>query len=235
MESAYSVRRDTSVGGVLADVYSPATASRSAVVIAAGYRDEGYRQHMGCRFKDLPAIRSWAERIASAGMTAVTYSNRDPAADFLTVIREIGAERVGVWANSGNVPLALSALKAPSHVACAALLYGYMLDVAEAAAMFRFTNPALAFDEIDAGTPLFIVRAGRDEMPRLNESIDSFAQESLTRNMPVTIVNHAGAPHAFETAGDSEITREIVAQTIRFLQFHLEGRPWPDASSTSTT
>src|SRR5258708_5867306 len=57
----------------------------------------------------------------------------------------IDETRLGVWASSGNVPLALSIL--PDGIRCAALFYGYTLDldganaVAEGARMFRFANP----------------------------------------------------------------------------------------------
>jgi hypothetical protein len=37
----------------------------------------------------------------------------------------------------------------------------------------------------------------------------------------VTVVNHAGAPHAFDLVHDSDATREIIRQLLRFLQFHL--------------
>jgi hypothetical protein len=44
----------------------------------------------------------------------------------------------------------------------------------------------------------------------------------LTRNLPVTVVNHADGPHAFDLLHDSEATREIIRQMLRFMQFHLQ-------------
>jgi dienelactone hydrolase len=219
-----TIQYDVDLSGVLADIYSPASAERhTAVVIASGYPDAGFEKHTGSKFKDTQSTRSWAERIAASGMTAIAYSNREPAADFLSVLRAAGemADRVAVWACSGNVPVALSALtrNAPVRVRCAALLYGYMLDVDEAAAMFRFANPCagMSIDDLDAGTPMFIVRCGRDETPRLNESIDAFVSRALTRNVPITLVNHAGAPHAFDLTDNSKRSREIIAESLRFL------------------
>ena len=37
------------------------------------------------------------------------------------------------------------------------------------------------------------------------------------------MINHAGAPHAFDLFEDSEATREIIREILRFMQFHLSG------------
>jgi acetyl esterase/lipase len=70
---------------------------------------------------------------------------------------------------------------------------------------------------------LFIARAGQDEFPHLNEALDRFVAGALARDLPVTVVNHAGAPHAFDLVHDSDATREIIRQLLRFLRFHLSG------------
>ena len=65
------------------------------------------------------------------------------------------------------------------------------------------------------------MRAGRDEFPHLNETIDRFVIKALARNLPVTLVNHAEAPHAFDLLQDSETSREVIRQILAFLRFHL--------------
>ena len=69
--------------------------------------------------------------------------------------------------------------------------------------------------------PLFIARAGKDEMPGLNDSIDRFVAGALARNLPLTLVNHPTAPHAFDLVDDSEATREVIRRILAFLAFHL--------------
>src|SRR5262249_27210748 len=146
-----------------------------------------------------------------------TYVNHDPVTDAHAILTHIGQNarrlgidqsRVGLWACSGNVPNALSLLMTASpSIACAALCYGYMLDfdgssvVADAAATFRFANPCAgkAPEDVPHGSPLLIVRAGRDETAGLNESIDRYVAKALALNWPVTLVNHHTAPHAFDT------------------------------------
>jgi hypothetical protein len=69
--------------------------------------------------------------------------------------------------------------------------------------------------------PLFVVRAGLDQMPGLNGALDRFVATALTLNLPVTVVNHASGPHAFDLFDDTPATRDIVKQVLAFLRFHL--------------
>jgi hypothetical protein len=58
-------------------------------------------------------------------------------------------------------------------------------------------------------------------MPHLNETLDRFVAAALACNLPVTVANHASAPHAFDVMDDSEISREIIRQILAFMRFHL--------------
>ena len=57
----------------------------------------------------------------------------------------------------------------------------------------------------------------------MNTSLDSFIAGALQKDLPVRMINHAGAPHAFDLFEDSEATREIIREILRFMQFHLSG------------
>jgi hypothetical protein len=212
------------------DLYVPpdAVAPLPAVVIVGGYRG---------RFNRMEWTIACARRIAASGLVAAAYANDDPAADLqnaLAQIRtrpEVDASRIALWASSGNVPVALSALRG---VRCAALLYGYMLDLDESARQFGFIDPQTRFDEIPNDVPLLIVRAGRDGFAGVNDSIDRFAANALARNLPLTLVNHADGQHGFDLSDDSESTREIVRNVFRFLRFYLdEGTAAPSTSSSA--
>jgi acetyl esterase/lipase len=143
----------------------------------------------------------------------------------------IDENSIGVWASSGNVPLALSVLmhEAREYLKCAVLCYGYTLDlegftgVAETAKKWGFVNPCAgkSVDDLPKDIPLFIVRAGQDQLPHLNETLDRFLFKALTCNLPITFVNHAAAPHAFDLLHDSETSREIIRQILAFMRFHL--------------
>jgi hypothetical protein len=238
------VYRTTDAGPLTMDVYRPADAAAGtrlpAVVIVEGYSDVGFAKIFGCRFKETGMAVSWAQLFAASGLAAIAYTNREPAADLdtlLAFVRDecdslgIDAERIGLWACSGHVPLALWALMrdAPA-LRCAALLYGFMLDldgatgVAEAAQTFRFTNPnaGKSLADLRPDLPLFIVRAGQEQFAGLNDSIDRFVAKAVARNQPITLVNHAAGPHSFDLLHDSETSRAVIRQVLGFLRAHLQ-------------
>jgi hypothetical protein len=241
------VRRDVEVpagdGGAMAmDLYLPPGAAGPfpAVVIVAGYPDPSCERAFGCRFKEIGSTVSWGRLLAASGLAAVAYANREPQRDLRALLdhlrRDAGSfgvdgRRLGLWASSGNAPLALSALMEaePGALRCAALLNGFTLDmddstaVAEAAARWGFANPCAgrSIDDLPQDLPLFLVRSGRDEIPGLNDAMDRFAAAALRRNLPMTLVNHPEAPHAFDLFHDSDTSREVVREVLVFLRFHL--------------
>lgn len=162
----------------------------------------------------------------------------------------IDARRIGIWSCSGNVPNALALLMREGEdrggggpqerqerherlegldLKCAVLCYGYMLDldgathVADAATMFGFVNPAAgrSVSDLPRDVPLLVVRAGRDEMPQLNDAIDGFLSHALRANLPVTLINHHVAPHAFDILDDTDASRAVIERIVAFMQSHL--------------
>jgi dienelactone hydrolase len=247
MEAAV-VRRDepyrlTATGPLTMDVYHPSNAAPGrrlpAVVVVLGYAPKTPNP-LGCAFKDMAVSVCWGRLLAASGLAAIIYANQEPDADLRAVLQHvreraeslgIDGDRVGLLATSGHGPLALSMLMEAKRerLSCGALMYPLTLDidgatgVAEAAAHWGFVTPAAGrtVADLPPDLPLFIARTGRDEFPGLNAALDRFVTESLRHNLPVTVVNHAEAPHAFDLFHDSEASREIIRQTLRFLQFQL--------------
>jgi hypothetical protein len=223
------------------DIYYPPGFCRDipipALLFVFAGSDAGAERILGCKFKEMESYICWSRLAAASGFAAITYTNSDPAAgpfDVLAHIRRnartlmIDASRIAVWACSGNVPLALSVVmrEAPR---CAVLCYGYLLDldgstiVADSMRKWGFVNPSAgkSIADLPAGVPLMIVRAGRDELPGLNETMDRFVTGALRANLNLTLVNHAAAPHAFDIMDDSSQSQEIIRQLLSFLRFHL--------------
>jgi hypothetical protein len=211
-----TIRRD----GAL-DVYE-AKDARAAMVIVAGYPDEGFERIVGCPFREMGSTVSWGRLIAASGVTAVAYSNRGIGLpQVAAAVRDMGFHRVGLFATSGNAPSALPLLMrdATVRVDSAVLCYPYTLKVPAEAKRFGFATPAdeRPSSDMAGDIPIFIARAGQDEMPGLNRTLDEFIGGALAANLPVTLVNHSNAPHAFDLFDDTAATRRVIATILGFI------------------
>ena len=110
---------------------------------------------------------------------------------------------------------------------CAMLCYGFMLDfdgtaVADASKTFHFVNPCAgrAAEELRP-CPTLIVRAGRDQMPGLNRSIDQFVAKARELNLPVTVVDQPEGSHAFDLMDDTEASRNAIRNVLDFVRIQL--------------
>ena len=230
---AVRVRRDLAFPGadgatLRLDLYAPPGATGGelpAVVIGEGYPEAGFERLFGRGFRQMGPIASWA-RLIAADARALLRFVRDEAPAL-----GVDRSRIGLWAASGHGPTALSLLLGEGHdfLRCAAFCYPFLLDldgatdVAEAATTFRFVDACAgrSIGDFPAATPILLVRAGREETPHLNESLDAFVARALARNLPLTLVNHAEGPHAFDLFHDSAETRAIVGQVLEFLRSRL--------------
>jgi len=95
--------------------------------------------------------------------------------------------------------------------------------VAAASQQFGFDNACAgkSVDDLAADVPLFLVRAGREQFPGLNDALDGFLAGAVARNLPVTFVNHAAGHHGFDLEDDSGASRTVIRQALSFLGLHL--------------
>jgi hypothetical protein len=235
------VRRDivyktAASGPLLMDVYYPPGATSQTMVpvvpIVLGYPDP---QSGGRMFGPLT---SWARLIAMSGMAAVIYGTSAPAEDVhdaFAYIRGhaatlgIDRTRIAVYAASANVSVGLSLLMRDADFRCAVLLYGYTFDVEGSTAFveaerkygYVYATKERSIDELPSEVPLLVLRAGLEAFPGINAALDQFAARALSRNLPLTFVNHATGPHAADMDDDTDATRRIIRQVLHFLQLHL--------------
>lgn len=216
------------------DIYYPpnATAPAPVVVIAFGYPDPPGQ------IREYGPMTSWARLFAASGMASVIYATNECKENVHAVVRHLRANadalgidgtRIALWAISASVSVALSALMRDTSIRCAALICGYTMDldgstvVADAAKQYLFVDACAgkSVDDLPDGVPMLFVRAGRDETPGLNEALDQVVARSITRNLPVTLVNHATGAHSFAFDEDNELSREMIRRVLAFLGDHL--------------
>jgi hypothetical protein len=218
------------------DVYYPAASPRQhvpTVVLPMAYPDPTGRVRV------YGPLTSWAQLIAASGLAAVVYGSETPAEDVHAVLQHLrgnagllglDVNRFGLFAVSGNVTVGLSALMRDRLLRCAALLYGYTMDmdgsttVADMASQAGFVNACAgrSINDLPDRVPMLFVRAGRDHFPGLNEALDRVVARALMRNLPVSLINHATGDHGFDLDEDTAISRGIVQQVLAFLQLHLD-------------
>lgn len=217
------------------DIYYPSVdpGRRPPVVLAPlAYPDPE------ARVRRYGPLTSWAQLIAASGMAAVLFGAETPEEDVHAALHHLhdaagalglGMDRVGVFAASGNVTVALSTVMRHRHIRCAALLYGYTMDldgstaVADMARQAGFANACAGktVDDLPDDVPTLFVRAGRDRCPGLNAALDAVVARALARNLPFTLINHAGGGHGFDLEEDTAISHGIVRQVLAFLRLHL--------------
>jgi acetyl esterase/lipase len=229
------------------DVYLPPSTSRSdrlpAVVFIHGGAGEQTTP------KDWGIFTSWGRLVAASGMIGVTFTHRlgfprtlltegaSDVSDAINYIRtnadrlNIDKDRICLIAYSAGGPMLSRAMQEkPAYIRCLVAFYAFM-DVQQSEAhrnsetpetIRRFSNiNYLADADATRIAPLFIARAGQDEVPTMNDSIDRFISKAIEKNLAITVMNHPQGAHGFDNRNDDERSREIIRAAIQFMRFHL--------------
>ena len=228
------------------DLYTPPNISKNKrlplVILISGYPDSSVIKNKwyGVRQKDLELFVSWSELIAASGMIAVTYESEKSSFETDTLIKflqknaekyNIDLNRIAIFGCSANTLTALSLLQESSNLfKCAIFYYGALLtpdqkyfstiDAAAKETGYYWTD-LKKISKIPQEIPLFIVRAGKDKYQIIKASTDYFVSEITKLNIPFIFINYAEGQHDFDILDDTQTSREIIKQTINFLQSHL--------------
>ena len=230
---------------VLMDIYVPPDLSenerRPAVIFLHGGAKTDYTP------KDWGVYTSWGRLIAASGFVGVTFTHRleypnaslEKAAtdvrDAINYVRSnadkyhVDKERVCLIAYSAGGPLLTLAMRGDMpFVRCLVGFYAFM-DIQQSD--YRKTEKPeavkdfspITYLQTDAGKipPMFIARAGHDEVPTMLDSIDRFVSEALAKNIALTFLNHPQGVHGFDNQNDDERSREIIRTAIEFIRLHL--------------
>ena len=170
--------------------------------------------------KDWGQYTSWPRLVAARGMAAISYqtAGNDVAPQTEALLKyvqqhatdlKIDPKRIAIWSCSSNSRLASTLLASRDDLRAAVFYYGFMQ-----------TAPK------NITTPVLVARAGLDSLP-INTSIDRWVAQAVEIEAPVTFVNYPEGLHGFDVDNDTPESRQIVTQTLDFLQFHLTTAPTP--------
>jgi acetyl esterase/lipase len=240
------VYKETKDPNVRMDIYTPPGLKvgerRPAVVFIHGGAKTEYRA------KDWGVYQSWGRLVAASGMVGVTFTHRlgfpktaildgaSDVADAIAYVRAHAAElhvdgdRLCLAAYSAGGPMLSPFLgEPPPYVRCLVAFYTFMdirqskehRDSETAETLEKFSPIVQIARAPDRVPPLFLARAGQDQVPTLKDSIDRFVAEALKQNIPLTLATHPQGVHGFDNQNDDDRSREIVAAALGFMKWHL--------------
>lgn len=201
----------------------------------------------GAPAKEMGAFRSWGRLAAASGLVGVTFTQRlswpethlkDGAADVrsaLAYVREHAVElnadpdRVCLVAFSAGGPMLAPYLAdAPAEVRCLVAFYPLMDPEASPPHRAHEDAPTLAaFSPLKAlaapgrKPPLYLARAGADEIPTLLDGLDRFTAAAKEAGYPLTLADNPGAPHSFDILAPTPRTLEILREALAFVKAQL--------------
>jgi acetyl esterase/lipase len=237
---------DANDPNLLMDVYTPQGLAkgerRPAVIFIHGGAGSESRP------KDWGIYISWGRLVAASGMVGVTFTHRlgypkplmnESAADVEAAVSYVRAnadalgvdrDRLCLAAYSAGGPLLSPAMRdRPAYVRCLVAFYAF-LDVQQSDLHRQHETPETvkAFSPItylaegaERIPPIFVARAGLDQIPTMNDSIDRFIREAVAKNAPLTVYNHPGGVHGFDNQTPDARSREIVRAALDFMRTHL--------------
>lgn len=228
--------------GQKADVYLPAKATRPPIVILI---HGGMGPGFPVRPKDWGSYQSYGRLLAASGFAAIAYNHRagfprvelaaatSDLRDVIQFARTSAArwgadgERICLAAFSGGGPLLGYALRERQpFIRCLVGMYP-ILDI-ENTELFKSQMSAAELARYapaqhisDKTAPLFIARAGRDQIPDLLRGLDRFVTVALAKNADFTLLNHPEGEHGFDNDRDNPRAREVLRAMLAFLGAHL--------------
>src|SRR6266567_1579630 len=183
--------------------------------------------------KDWGQYESWGRLAAATGLVGVTFNHR--SSEWLTKLEEaagdvdalithvradasdlqIDPDHVGLWVCSMGPPMALRSLLRDRPEFLPEVLDADLMEFSPIHQLRTASGPL---------PPILVARAGREERPWLNPTIDAFVLEALRAGAELDLLNHSAGVHAFDILNDDDRSHDIIAHTLLFLRGHLISR-----------
>jgi len=228
------------------DVYRPpglkAADRRAAVIFIHGGGPPG------APMKEMGVYTSYGRLIAAQGLVAVTFTHRlgypktlilEGGQDVAAAIAYVRAhatelnvdpDRLCLAAYSAGGPMLSPYLRdAPGYIRCIVAYYpiaeiedSAVHKASETPETLAAWSPLRQLDKPGRKAPMYLARAGHDEIPQLLGGLDRFIAEAMKRDYPMTLANNPGAPHGFDITEPTPRTLEILDETFAFLKGQLK-------------
>jgi acetyl esterase/lipase len=229
------------------DVYRPAGLKAGDIRPAVIFIHGGVPP--GAPAKEMGVYTSYGRLMAAQGLVGVTFTHRlgfpktmirEGGADVASAIAYVRAHaaelnvdpaRLCLAAYSAGGPMLAPYLHdAPPYIRCLVAYYPIFEiedsnwhKAAETPDTLAGWSPLRQLDKPGRKPPLYLARAGADEIPQLLVGLDRFIAEAVKRDYPMTLANNPGAPHSFDITGATPRTLEILEETFAFVKRHLGG------------
>lgn len=205
------------------DVYSPENKSKNVMLPALIFISGTSKS------KHWNIYRNYGELAATQGMISIQYDKRygrgdenaktalEDTADIIKFLREnaakfgIDKERIGVWSFSGGGHL-LQAGMMPDQPFIKCLVSYYAIGTAERDFMAQLGSKM---------PPILVVRAGLDRA-FVNENIDLFVKDAVSKNIGIEFINYHDGQHSFDILDEKTATGEIIRRTFQFIKDKME-------------
>jgi acetyl esterase/lipase len=245
IRSGIIYKRQTGASFLQMDLYTPASTSGLLPIVILIHG--GVESDDPLKPKDWGFYKSWGRLIAASGMAAVTFNHRvgfpDPnletashdVTDLVAFVRAHSGEwgldgnRICLAAYSAGGPMLSMAMhETPSYIHCLVAFYAF-LDIQQSALHKKYMSerqlkefsPIAQLGQNEHIPPMFIARAGKDQIPDLEPGLDRFVAEAVRRNVALEFINHPTGVHSFDNQVDDDRSREIVRAAIQFMKLHL--------------
>jgi len=233
---------------LLADIYTPPNTAPSKGFPVVFFLHGGVPDNAPLAPKDWGFYQGWGRLAGASGWIGVAFNQRtsfpEPrmtaaAADvaaMLDYVRQHAAElhadpdRVCLIAFSAGGPLSPALRGEVRGVRCVLSFYALLdpagnefhqrYDTPEELARY---SPLAALRSVQGKTPpLFVARAGRDQIPGFNDAMQRFLNAAVELNAPLTLMIHPAGVHGFDNQNDDDRSREILRAAFAFMKQHLE-------------
>jgi len=218
------------------DVYyppgTPAGTQLPVVIFGLGYRMSQEP------LRNAHFYTSWGKLVAAAGMAAIAYDTERPDVDLGILIAFIRANaadlridltRIGLMSSSANSATVMSYLMQEGREGFKFSIYyfGFSLtpdrkyrEVLAESCTGRgcLVTELSEVTYVDPKIPLFVVKAGRDHIPYINEAMDHFVDYVQDAGAPVTYIVYEEGEHGFDTRQKTDESAKIIAQTLAFMK-----------------